>query len=98
MTNALKYGRGAPIEVRVSADGTAARLVVSDNGIGIDTADQTRIFQRFERAVSPRKFGGLGLGLWIASQLVDAHRGLIAVDSTPGKGATFTVTLPCRRT
>ena len=96
MTNAIKYGRGAPIDVRVSRDGDVAKLVVTDNGIGIDTGDQTRIFARFERAVSPRKFSGLGLGLWIASQLVEAHHGTLSVASTPGTGATFTLTLPCQ--
>ncbi len=97
LTNALKYGRGAPIDVRVSRDGESAKLEVFDRGIGIAAGDQSRIFKRFERAVSPRKFGGLGLGLWIASQLVDAHHGTIGVASTPGNGATFTVTLPLTR-
>jgi signal transduction histidine kinase len=68
--------------------------VVADQGIGIALEDQPRIFKRFERAVSPRKFGGLGLGLWIASQLVEAHGGTIDVLSQPGTGATFTVVLP----
>ena len=95
--NALKYGRGSPIEVRVKRVGDLANIIVADHGIGIAAEDQPRIFQRFERAVSSRKFGGLGLGLWITSQLVEAHRGTIAVASEPGKGATFTVTLPLGR-
>ena len=92
--NAIKYGKGAPIEVRVKRVGDLASVIVADHGIGIAAEDQPRIFQRFERAVSSRKFGGLGLGLWITSQLVEAHRGTIEVASEPGKGATFTVTLP----
>ena len=92
--NALKYGRGSPIEARVRRDGDRATLVVVDRGIGIAPADHQRIFQRFERAASPRKFAGLGLGLWITSELVQAHGGAISVDSELGRGATFTVTLP----
>jgi signal transduction histidine kinase len=92
--NAVKYGKGTSVELRVYRDGDSARLVVADQGIGIALDDQPRIFKRFERAVSPRKFGGLGLGLWIASQLVEAHGGTIDVLSQPGTGATFTVVLP----
>lgn len=92
--NAVKYGKGTSVELRVQRDGNTARLVVADQGIGIALEDQPRIFRRFERAVSPRKFGGLGLGLWIASQLVEAHGGTIDVLSQPGTGATFTVVLP----
>jgi len=94
LTNAIKYGKGKPIEVRVERDATSARLVVQDHGIGISPEDQLRIFQRFERAVSARHFGGLGLGLWIARQLVDAHGGTIRVTSSPNEGATFEVELP----
>lgn len=94
LANAAKYGRGSPIRASVQRDGDRATLVVVDQGIGIAVEDQERIFKRFERAASPKKFGGLGLGLWITSQLVDAHGGTIAVQSEPGKGATFTVTLP----
>nr|MBA2539446.1 HAMP domain-containing histidine kinase [Deltaproteobacteria bacterium] len=94
LANAVKYGRGAPISLRVSGDATAAKITVVDHGIGIAAVDQPRIFHRFERAVSPRKFGGLGLGLWITAQLVDAHLGSIEVISQPGEGATFIVTLP----
>ena len=71
-----------------------ARLAVRDRGIGIAPADQARIFERFERAASARHYGGLGLGLWIARQVVDAHGGRIRVDSAPGAGSTFTVELP----
>lgn len=92
--NAAKYGRGSPIQARVRRDGDRAILTVVDQGIGIAVEDQPRIFKRFERAAPSRKYSGLGLGLWITSELVHAHGGDIAVESEPGKGATFTVRLP----
>jgi PAS domain S-box-containing protein len=94
LTNAVKYGRGQPIDVRVEGVGRSARLVVKDGGVGIAPADQARIFERFERAVSSRHYGGLGLGLWIVRQIVEAHGGFIRVASSPGQGAEFTVELP----
>jgi signal transduction histidine kinase len=94
LSNALKYGRGQPVSVEVSVDDEIASLAVSDRGIGIAPEDQGRIFERFERAVSSRNFGGFGLGLWIVRQLVEAHGGTISVTSQLGEGATFTVTLP----
>lgn len=93
--NAIKYGAGQPIEVTVEAAGEAARLEVTDHGIGIDPRDQERIFQQFERAVSGQHYGGLGLGLWLAHRIVVAHGGSITVTSEPGQGARFVVLLPC---
>ncbi|HEX2572068.1 MAG TPA: ATP-binding protein [Polyangia bacterium] len=92
--NAIKYGAGKPIEVTVEAADEAARLEVTDHGIGIDPRDQERIFQQFERAVSGQHYGGLGLGLWLAHRIVVAHGGSIAVHSQPGQGARFVVLLP----
>jgi signal transduction histidine kinase len=94
VSNAIKFGMGAPIEVVVRAQGSAATLVVRDHGIGISPADQGRVFGRFERAVSTENFGGFGLGLYIAKSIVDAHRGSLAVTSRPGEGSTFVVSLP----
>lgn len=94
LTNAAKYGAGAPIEVTVRADGTRARLTVTDHGIGVAPEDHERIFEWCERAVSPASYGGLGLGLYITRQLLAAHGGTIRVASEPGAGATFTVELP----
>jgi PAS domain S-box-containing protein len=95
LANALKYGPGRPIRVRVGLqEGDHARLAVTDEGIGIRAADQVRIFERFERAVPDRNYGGLGLGLWITRQIVEAHGGQIRVDSAPGRGSTFEVLLP----
>jgi signal transduction histidine kinase len=71
-----------------------AHLAVTDHGIGLSPEQQTRIFEKFERAVSEWQYGGLGLGLWIARHIVEAHAGRITVASEPGKGSTFVVELP----
>ncbi|MFP2930217.1 ATP-binding protein [Pyxidicoccus sp. 3LG] len=97
LANAFKYGRGKPVEVRVEGTAELARLVVKDQGIGIATEHQDRIFHRFERAASANHFGGLGLGLWMVRRIVEAHGGSIRVGSEPGRGATFVVELPYRR-
>ncbi len=94
LSNACKYGAGRPVDIRVEAQGNVARLTVSDQGIGIAPADLDRIFQRFERAVSSQHYGGLGLGLYIARHILQAHGGTIRVASAPGRGATFKVELP----
>jgi predicted ATPase/signal transduction histidine kinase len=94
LSNAMKFGPGKPITVTTGTRQGRAVLSVSDHGIGIDPARQPRIFERFERGVSPRHYGGLGLGLYISRQIVDAHGGTIEVRSAPGEGATFTVELP----
>jgi PAS domain S-box-containing protein len=94
LVNAAKFGDGKPITVAVEADATHARLRVTDRGIGIASDAQARVFERFERAVPSEHFGGLGIGLYIVRQVVDAHGGDVRVESTPGAGATFTVELP----
>jgi predicted ATPase/signal transduction histidine kinase len=94
LSNAMKYGAKRPIYAQVAAEGARAIVSVRDFGIGIPLADQARIFGRFERAVSVHHYGGLGLGLYIARQLVMAHQGSIRVESEPGRGATFIVELP----
>jgi signal transduction histidine kinase/DNA-binding NarL/FixJ family response regulator len=94
LSNAYKYGAGKPIDVSVEAREERARLTVRDHGIGIPLDDQERIFERFERAVSASNYGGLGLGLYITRQVVEAHGGTIAVHSAPAAGATFVVELP----
>ncbi len=94
VSNAVKYGQDQPIEVLVDATQTHARLVVADQGIGIPPESLQRVFGRFERAVSEKNYGGFGLGLWIARQLVEAMGGTIGVESQPGSGSTFTVQLP----
>lgn len=96
LSNAIKYGAGRPIDLVIEGDDSAARIIVRDRGIGIAADQQARIFGRFERGVSDRHYGGFGLGLWIVKQILDALGGTIAVESAPGKGSTFTVTLPRR--
>ncbi|HLL54195.1 MAG TPA: HAMP domain-containing sensor histidine kinase, partial [Myxococcaceae bacterium] len=92
--NAIKYGPRKPITLSLEAKGGVARLSVRDEGIGIAPTDQTRIFERFERAVSIRHYGGLGIGLWLVRRIVEAHGGRIEVRSVPEEGSTFTVELP----
>lgn len=97
VSNAVKYGQGNPVEIDLQMEGDEAVLRVTDHGIGIDEEHQKKIFQRFERAVATRDFGGFGLGLWITRQIVEASGGKIEVRSSSGQGATFTVRLPVQR-
>jgi signal transduction histidine kinase len=94
ISNAIKYGGSKPVWASVDRAEGMARLCVHDDGIGIDPADHQRIFERFERPAAATHLGGVGLGLWIARELVQAHGGRISVESAPGQGATFTVDLP----
>jgi predicted ATPase/signal transduction histidine kinase len=94
LSNAIKFGAGRPIEVRVRNAGDVEELTVTDHGIGIDPARVAYVFDRFERAVSAVNYGGLGLGLYLARSIVEAHGGTIKVESQLGEGSTFTVRLP----
>lgn len=94
LTNALRYGSGKPVEVGLSATPDGARIEVRDHGIGISEQDQQRIFQQFERGGGGKSADGLGLGLYITRQLVEAHGGRISVSSEPGQGSIFRLDLP----
>lgn len=94
LANAIKYGAGKSVKVTIENTGHIARLKVEDHGLGITVDDQKRIFDRFERAASVRHFPGLGLGLYITKQIVEAHSGGISVESDFGHGTTFIVELP----
>lgn len=94
LTNALRYGGGKPVRIRLSASGTAARIDVIDQGAGIDEAMQSRIFLPYERGAGNGVPSGLGLGLYISRQLAEAHRGTLTVTSRPGEGSVFTLVLP----
>jgi signal transduction histidine kinase len=96
LSNAVTYGEKRPITITARRVQDHAEIVVRDQGIGIAPEAASRIFERFERAVSGRQYGGLGLGLWIARQLVEAMDGSIAVESAVGRGSTFMVNLPIR--
>lgn len=94
LSNALKYGSGKPIEVTTRRAANFAVISVRDNGIGIAKEEQQRIFGRFERSVQSRAYGGFGLGLWIAREIVVLSGGTIGVESEEGAGACFSVRLP----
>ena len=94
LSNALKFGAGLPVSVKVAREGERVLLLVRDQGIGMDEAMLARVFGRFERGPSSRNYGGLGLGLYITKQIVVGLDGTISVQSAPGRGAVFTVDLP----
>jgi signal transduction histidine kinase/integral membrane sensor domain MASE1 len=94
LSNAIKFGAGKPITVRLEAQEEQVRIQVTDHGIGIALEDHQRVFERLERAVDSRHYGGLGMGLWIVRQSVAALGGDITLESAPGQGSTFTVELP----
>lgn len=94
LTNAMRYGAGKPVQVSVSATASGACIEVRDQGIGISQKSLERIFCQFERAEGSETSAGLGLGLFIAEQIVKAHKGRIQVESEEGKGALFRVLLP----
>jgi signal transduction histidine kinase len=97
LSNAIKFGGGEPIEVRVAAAEDWAEVEVNDHGIGISEDLQEQIFRPFERGVSSRHYGGLGLGLYIVRQIAEGHGGKVRVRSQPGEGSTFLVRLPRTR-
>jgi signal transduction histidine kinase len=99
LSNAAKYSPdGARITVRLSANGVA-RVAVTDEGIGIAAADQARLFARFVRIETASNLGvsGTGLGLWLSREIARMHDGDLTVESTPGRGSTFTLQLPLIR-
>ena len=97
LVNAIKYAPyGGTIDVRVETGAQEGRVIVSDTGIGIPASALGHIFDRFFRveAVEHSTVQGLGIGLYIAKTLVEAHGGSIEVTSTPGQGSAFTIRLP----
>jgi signal transduction histidine kinase len=95
--NAVKFGTGSPIEVALHAHDGTAILSVRDYGPGIPLEEQGELFQRYRRGSAAAGLGGLGLGLHLVREIVEAHGGAVRVDACPGKGSTFTVELPLDR-
>lgn len=94
LSNALKFGKGKSVSLRLRAEGTSARLDVQDRGIGMSLDQQNHIFGQFEQVMAQHRGGGFGIGLWVTHRLVAAMGGQISVSSNPGEGSTFTVVLP----
>lgn len=94
ITNAIKYGGGKPIDVKLTNSNSVATLIVEDHGMGIAEDKQKLIFERFERGDVKRSQKGLGVGLYMVNSIVKAHGGHINVYSTPKKGSRFLVELP----
>jgi signal transduction histidine kinase len=98
LSNAVKFTPdGGRIDVNVRADNGDVRVEVRDTGIGVAPEDQEQIFEEFRQVGRERSREGTGLGLTLTKRFVELHGGRIWVDSTPGKGSTFTFTLPLRR-
>jgi PAS domain S-box-containing protein len=100
LSNAYKYTpEGGSISVSLNKEDDWVRINVKDSGIGLSKAEMEKLFTKFYRAENPEttKAGGTGLGLWITRSLVNMHGGDISVVSEPGKGATFTFTLPIKK-
>ncbi|QYF95920.1 hybrid sensor histidine kinase/response regulator [Massilia sp. PAMC28688] len=94
LTNALRYGGRKPVRITLTTGEDHASIEVKDQGSGISPEDQERIFNPFERASTKEVREGLGLGLYIARQLAESHGGRLEVESVPGQGAAFRLTLP----
>lgn len=97
--NASKYTHhGKKITVSLSRDADGVRIAIMDEGVGIDEKHMSRLFQKFSRLDNDLSVlvGGTGLGLYWAKKVVDMHHGSISVESTPGGGSTFTVSIPSK--
>ncbi len=94
ISNAIRYGLGRPITIGILRTSESVQISIKDRGQGIQVADQTKIFERYERGILSREDSGLGLGLFITKQIVEAHGGKIWVESAVQQGATFYVVLP----
>lgn len=96
LTNALRYGCQKPVQVTLTVEQDWARVDVRDCGAGIAPDKQDRIFEPYERGVGSDGPAGLGLGLYISRQLAEVHEGSLTLESKPGEGSVFSLTLPRR--
>lgn len=94
LSNAMKYAPGSHVVLTMTLEPQTAVIRVADNGPGIDPANQSRIFERFERGRGVAGISGFGLGLYITRAIAQAHYGSIELDNRPGPGAAFTIRLP----
>jgi len=92
--NSIKFGAGKPVHVDVEARNGWARLSVRDEGPGFSGDDAKHAFDRYWRAKAARNIGGLGLGLYVAKEMAEAHGGTLSLESIQGKGSTFTLEQP----
>jgi len=100
VNNAIKYSReGKYLRLEVARRGDEVRIAVSDRGIGIAKAEQKKIFDKFYRAEDSlvHETKGSGLGLPLVRHIMEAHGGSVEVESSPGRGSTFTLVLPVRQ-
>jgi signal transduction histidine kinase len=96
LSNALKYAPEKFIKMELKQQNGDVLFIISDDGPGIPYPLQSKVFQRFERAVDSKKISGLGLGLYVSRQIVLAHMGTITLESHPGHGTTFLISLPLK--
>jgi len=94
LTNALRYGDGKPIDISLSTHDGVASVSVRDHGAGIPPKECERIFEKFERGGNKTVKEGLGMGLYIARELAEAHKGTLTLTSVLDEGSTFTLSLP----
>jgi signal transduction histidine kinase len=94
LANAIRFGEGRPVVIESAVSGDVVTITVRDEGRGIPQDKVEKIFERYGSTISPNEGSGLGLGLFIARQIVASHGGRIWVESEAGQGATFRVALP----
>jgi signal transduction histidine kinase len=95
ITNALHHNPpGVNLTLNAHIESDMIRLMLQDDGVGMASEVSDRIFERYSRGTQSRHSTGIGLGLYLCRQIITAHGGQIGVDSTPGNGSTFWLTLP----